>query len=134
MGTNFYWLINPRTMKPWNGDIDEDDVHRHIGKRSFAGAYCDDCGVSLSSNGMFDVYFHGKLQVCPGCGKSRNDVGDATSFTWTMMKHKRVLENLTVTYPNKKVCCNEYCEEFTAKEMLKEADCKIVYQNAVRFA
>ena len=133
MSTNFYWLKNPETREDWSENIDEDDPLRHIGKRSFAGAYCLECGVALSEHGTHSVHTHKSLENCPICGKSRKEVDGACSFTWTMMKHKRLLEELAEKEPELVICEDEYETEFTAKQMLEEADCVITYQDACRF-
>ena len=56
MGTNFYFL---------------DDVH--IGKRSAAGLYCFNCGVTLCKEGEAQIHY-GKsdwFDACPKCGVKR---------------------------------------------------------------
>lgn len=55
MGTNFYTLSN-----------------KHIGKRSAAGSYCWDCGVTLCKTGNSGVHQSDKegwYTACPKCGK-----------------------------------------------------------------
>jgi len=85
MGTNFYWKdparINGRPVE----DEDEDSPLIHIGKRSEAGLYCFDCGVTLVYNDVvagFDrsagnsrnklVHTSQAYQsnTCPQCGES----------------------------------------------------------------
>ena len=136
MGTNFYWIINPETMKYYNYDnesFDDLDPIIHIGKRSCAGSYCEDCGVALSLNGTYSIDTSPMLDNCPVCGKSWRDVKGVCSFTWTMMKHKKTLELFANRYPHLEVCRDEYGTRFTALKMLDEADCVIQYQNASRF-
>jgi len=57
MGCNFYTLDN-----------------QHIGKRSAAGMYCWDCGVSLCIGGKYEVHTGKPFQSkCPVCGKNANN-------------------------------------------------------------
>ena len=135
MGTNFYWK-----------DVeteDRDDVRHHIGKRSAAGLYCWDCGTTLHEGGTTQVH-SGKgrwHEECPICGGKREagtkgtahvelgfaeptdvprtGVSSASSFTWTMMRHKRELEALAGTGGDWKCVVDEYGDEFTAQEFLK---------------
>jgi len=65
MGTNFYF-------------VDENGYERHIGKRSAAGAFCWDCGVTLCADGNSGVHLNGRwLKECPGCGEkpTEEDLG-----------------------------------------------------------
>lgn len=57
MGTNYY--------------VGTQCEHRgqHIGKRSAAGAYCWDCGISLSKSGN-PHDGAGMLDACPRCGQA----------------------------------------------------------------
>ena len=70
MGTNFYWAR--KVMCNEDGDAvtsNDPDADAHIGKRSAAGAYCWDCGVTLCKGKVhFEDAFH---DTCPGCGKGR---------------------------------------------------------------
>ena len=57
MGTNFYW-------------VSDKEKEVHIGKRSAAGPYCWDCGLSLCAAGHDEVHFNSRfLDECPVCGK-----------------------------------------------------------------
>ena len=64
MGTNFYTLTG-----------------EHIGKRSAAGMYCFDCGISLCIAGWKRVHYSSGPQEwyskCPKCGKEpeKEDLG-----------------------------------------------------------
>ena len=62
MGTNFYLMSQ---------DSDSD----HIGKRSAAGMYCWDCGVTLCAGGEGDIHSGHSVwhDECPVCGASRAD-------------------------------------------------------------
>lgn len=79
MGTNFYGKLNGETV--------------HIGKRSAAGLYCWDCGVTLCKEGVENVH-HTKVKnatfdntdhwtewykKCPKCGKSSTENFDDTT-------------------------------------------------------
>ena len=67
MGTNFYWRA-PGYESPCDGD----EPTGHIGKRSAAGAYCWDCGVSLCHGGNTRVHtVRGFYDACPQCGAER---------------------------------------------------------------
>ena len=59
MGTNFYW------KQPFGREGE------HIGKRSAAGLFCWDCGITLCKNGIPAVH-QGEYSwhnACPKCGK-----------------------------------------------------------------
>lgn len=49
MSTNFYWKTLPKEFK--GKDNSEESPYIHIGKRSGAGLYCKDCGVTLCTRG-----------------------------------------------------------------------------------
>ena len=53
MGTNFYWIVTGTAAVPSDVKvpIEEDSPEVHIGKRSAAGPYCWDCGVTLCEGG-----------------------------------------------------------------------------------
>jgi hypothetical protein len=60
MGTNFYTLKG-----------------EHIGKRSAAGEYCWDCGITLCKGGNKDIHYarSGWYDSCPKCGKKYEEEG-----------------------------------------------------------
>ncbi len=78
MGTNFYWLPidppMPAEIVFADGERRQPPEGRHIGKRSAAGKFCWDCGISL----CVDLYPDGSPachnsrsewhKVCPKCG------------------------------------------------------------------
>lgn len=85
MGTNFFWLEPPEKCPHCSGEIERDYVDGglkvpgtdpehisssrrgdHVGKRSAAGLYCYDCGVTL-------VAGDGQLARCSKCGKAPPD-------------------------------------------------------------
>ena len=58
MATNFYFISEDET------------IDRHIGKRSAAGYFCWDCGISLNASGNHMVHCGGRLlKSCAICGK-----------------------------------------------------------------
>ncbi|MCK9577864.1 MAG: hypothetical protein M0R51_18305, partial [Clostridia bacterium] len=61
MSTNFYV----------KGHIGNDNPKYHIGKRSAAGMYCYDCGITLCKGGESKVHFGTDewYEECPNCGK-----------------------------------------------------------------
>lgn len=58
MGTNFYFISN------------DEHIDVHIGKRSAAGPFCWDCGMSLCAAGNHEVHNSSArfLKECPVCG------------------------------------------------------------------
>ena len=141
MGTNFYWK-KPIQDKEYDWDL-YGDIQVHIGKRSAAGAYCNDCGTTLCEDGTRDVHSskkqtsafdtRGWFNECPGCGIPRSELKGCTSFTWTLMKHKWNLVELLDS--DEKVVVNEYDEEFTAKEFLDElSSVRIEFQAPYQFS
>jgi hypothetical protein len=148
MGTNFYWVGHQRS----------ETIYHHIGKRSAAGRYCYDCGSTFNRDGTTEVHSgslgdrFGWDTVCPCCGKSPDDttkqydpvmvelgfqkpcdikpagISGASSFTWTMMKHKWVLEK-RIGWKRSQVV-DEYGKKYTAKEFLDmiERTCPIQFQ------
>lgn len=93
MGTNFYIKGDPKEFES------KDSPRWHIGKRSAAGIFCFDCGISLGIGG--NKYVHdsppewlknrfrdrmtefglGAYDSCPLCGKSRSeeDLGSSSA-------------------------------------------------------
>jgi hypothetical protein len=68
MGTNFYFADKP-------SDADNMDRDYHIGKRSAAGLYCWDCGVTLCQGGISGVHT-GRSRwddKCPNCGQEKKN-------------------------------------------------------------
>ncbi len=95
MGTNFY-IAKTKVIDPFTQE--ERIGRKHIGKRSAAGWYCWDCGVTLFARGAEFVHHgvrnvteadriraqfpkheiddRGWLLACPKCGKARPDGKD----------------------------------------------------------
>ncbi len=120
VGTNFYWIKQPEEFK-------NNDILIHIGKRSAAGHYCIDCGVTFCKDGIQDIHSGDSewYDKCPICGGEGTYV---TSFTWTAMKQKEVINRLIGS--NKKLIEDEYGERYTPKEFLFDelANSKVEYQ------
>jgi hypothetical protein len=96
MGTNFY-LYEELKLCTYNMDGSQVKDYRgtHIGKRSAAGLYCWDCGVSLAQGGSESIHFSGTptsedhgyciechrpwdvrwFKECPLCGKTPKEEG-----------------------------------------------------------
>lgn len=156
MGTNFYWANKQ--------NLDIDDIHIHIGKRSAAGPYCYNCG-SIFHEHSSELHHGGRgffksLDACPGCGKSKEKrepststalvelgfnkskhvnkkgISSCSSFTWTLMKHKWKLQKLAEKNDPKKVVRDEYGRTYTAKEFLEEelSSVTVEYQSPTEFS
>ena len=154
MGTNYYWMNgfieDPRQFGQFIDEAEiemRDDPRVHIGKRSAAGRWCWDCGVSLAREGTREVHYRSTWHdACPACGKTWDEsipitrgtggmelgfvkaadvpkvgVSSCSSFTWTMMEHKRraTAYSRAQDFEDKKVIRNEYGAEFTAAEFLE---------------
>lgn len=104
MGTNFYISDPPIPAE------DADDPNVHIGKRSAAGFWCWDCGVTLAVGGLAAVHTAParRYTTCPRCGQAprtepleagaagrelgfnraspqrKHGVASCSSFTWAM--------------------------------------------------
>lgn len=72
MGTNFY-------VRGWKS-ANAMDPKYHIGKRSAAGLYCWDCGLTLCKGGEAKVHYDSEwYKQCPQCGKKPKNEGIAHS-------------------------------------------------------
>ena len=102
MGTNFYWKALPQEFKRYKANVEKyigdcDDTHNvllHIGKRSAAGLYCHDCGITLNKYGtdyVHDSMYDDWYEVCPICGRKGTPI---CTFRWTMLRHKWLIEAL----------------------------------------
>ncbi len=104
MGTNFYLASMP-------ADGDDLDPLYHIGKRSAAGLWCYDCGITLCKGGNEKIHYGDEFyEACPKCGQAYireslaesaagielgfakpskivSGVRGASSFSWAMSEH-----------------------------------------------
>lgn len=132
MGTNFYLLTG-----------------EHVGKRSAAGPYCWDCGITLCKGGEVGIHmgreWHKKCPICGqepveeslensssgrelGFNKSKpakkTGVRSCSSFTWAMLSDKN--------FKRKRKIKDEYGRKYTKKEfdnVLEE--CPIRFYDAI---
>ena len=144
MGTNYY-------IKGYDAPIDEQEQNDnrwspewHIGKRSAAGLFCFDCGLSLCLGGAKGVH-QGKYEwhnECPNCGMTykkeglenssaglelgfnkdykalKTGVSTASSFSFAM-KWEDIDRNLEQKFDNDmtvKCIIDEYGREFSYTE------------------
>lgn len=132
MGTNFYWNKLPPELERLKNP-DNEEILMHIGKRSAAGGYCEDCGITFCQGGTYEV--HGVeddwWDKCPLCGSS----GVYTcSFCWTFKKQEWLLyKHIT---DKEYWVVDEYGEKFDIPEFLYQEirDCPIEQQVYWRFS
>jgi hypothetical protein len=133
MGTNFYLM---------NG--------KHIGKRSAAGNYCWDCGVTLCGSGESKIHYcaYDKtwLDACPQCGakpkeegwnssvgrelgfnkdkpQKKSGVASCSSFNWAIDE---------VELLRKRKVKDEYGDVFTLQEFKEILDeCPVQYHHMI---
>jgi hypothetical protein len=146
VGTNFYWKEKPDA-------VDGMDPAYHIGKRSAAGAWCWDCGVTLCEGGIDGIHMSrcGSHKTCPKCGAvpivedldsgavavelgfanprtwKPTGVRSCSSFTWAQdaaAVRARCEENV-----HEKVVVDEYGREMTGQEFLTmlTANCPVQF-------
>ena len=146
MGTNFYL----------RGKRNSDDPSHHVGKRSAAGPYCWDCGVTLCMLGMERLHYSKGKQdwhvACPKCGQcpiqesltnssggrelgfnrtppqKKKGVRSCSSFSWGMDPDSILKRKKS----NRKIIENEYGDLFTLdkfKQILRE--CPIQYHHSI---
>ena len=125
VGTNFYWIKQPEEFK-------NNDILIHIGKRSAAGYYCEDCGITFCKYGTQCIHdgYGDWYDDCPVCHSKGIYI---TSFTWTAMKQKELIKSLVRC--NKKLIKDEYGEKYTPKEFLLDelSNTKVEYQMYAEF-
>lgn len=119
MGTNFYIA----DWRDHRSDTDSMDPEFHIGKRSAAGAYCWDCGITLCKGGNKTIHFSTTdwYKACPECGQrkrsedfsessvgrelgfnrsspsAKTGVSSCSSFTWAIQPTE-MLERITTRF------------------------------------
>lgn len=119
MGTNFY-------IKGKQGN---ENPKFHIGKRSAAGLYCWDCGVSLCEGGELCVHYEHKFfDKCPKCGNypdiedlSSSSIGRELGFNNSKPKRKTGVKGCSSfrwarPLGNIKHIVDEYGAEYTLEE------------------
>ena len=139
MGTNYYIKGYPEN--------DSDNPIWHIGKRSAAGSFCFDCGITLCKGGANRVHYDDDwYNECPRCRKKpiieniensavgielgyfknptklKEGVASASSFTFAMSFmdiSSRVLEEFKNCPNDTKVIEDEYGREFTYMEFVR---------------
>jgi len=144
MGTNFYWARG-NVRYSTNPLI-------HIGKRSAAGMYCWDCGVTLCKGGNAKIHF-GTLfnydeewyDKCPKCGQERvteginkgivvelgfakprsskpTGVQGCSSFSWAQEPLSVRKRCLRLSNRWRKIVVDEYGQKYTGKQFIKMLD------------
>jgi hypothetical protein len=159
MGTNFY-TVNPQKARK-EDSWDSMNPEIHVGKRSAAGWYCWDCGVTLCKDGEETVH-HGCTKpsckatiscgckwhnVCPKCGKPTNRenltegaAGRELGFNKSKPKKKtgvKTCSSFTWAMEPKKVKKNktiysEYGDKYSYKEFKQILEeCPIQYDHMI---
>lgn len=133
MGTNYYRMDRPAD------EYEDEDPRRHIGKRSAAGAFCWDCGLTLCKGGNERIHFSDSEwhDACPQCGatpvreslaesdrlelgfanhaavpeRAGRSIRQASSFTWAQ-DPEGLPENVTVE--------DEYGRTFTMRQFRED--------------
>jgi hypothetical protein len=150
VGTNFYLNLT-------NSPEDMDDPNYHIGKRSAAGWYCWDCGITLNMGGESQIHkgTSGQYEKCPKCGNERTKdegwgsagvelgfnkpdkpdqrkgVRSVSSFTWAMSRSTllRAVDESRVYKP----IIDEYDRTYTYEEFEDQVldNCPIRFNNMI---
>jgi len=160
MGTNYYIKGYLKTDRDGEHVYENTDPAVHIGKRSAAGTYCFDCGVSLCKAGANNVHqsmreWH---ERCPQCGKEptletlrtstaglelgfnpnqavkRQGVRSCSSWTWAMDMEDGMAQRIQEMgwKLNEKCIVDEYGREYTTKEFMDLIDaCPIHFGHMV---
>lgn len=153
MGTNFYWV-----GKDVRYSI---DPKVHIGKRSAAGMYCWDCGVTLCRGGesqihMGTLFNHDQewFSECPVCGqepivpvaegllelgfgsprtKLPTGIRSCSSFSWAQGPLSVRKRCLRSINRWRKIVVNKYGEKFTGRQFIEMLDnnCPVEYTRHV---
>lgn len=144
MGTNFYWKRIPREFEKYKSNVEKisvyggfeknnENVLKHIGKRSSAGMYCYECGTTLNKYGtdhLHDYEYSEWYEVCPICGKEGTPI---CSFRWTIMLHKWLIDLYVKKGRTTKMIVDEYGEEYTPQEFLQAVKTPVEYQMCCEF-
>lgn len=131
MGTNFYLTDG-----------------KHVGKRSAAGVYCWDCGISLCKDGREHIHEYNSewYQKCPGCGKKpenetmeESSAGRELGFNSSLPSRKTGIKSCSSftwavepkSIKNKKIK-DEYGRKYSAKDFEKILEeCPIKFSNMI---
>lgn len=139
MGTNFYLA----------------DTGEHVGKRSAAGPYCWDCGVTLIAQGERRIHSEHAtiLDACPRCGAKEQEKGynaalvelgfakpneeplkgvhTASSFTWAQ-KPETIIA-LCMASEKLELVQSEYGDTYSGPEFLRMLDmsCPIRFYESI---
>jgi len=147
MGTNFYWMGKAGKNVKYSVD-----PLIHIGKRSSAGMYCWDCGVTLCRGGNAKIHF-GTLfnhdqewyNECPICGQERiteginqgvavelglaksrivrpTGVQGCSSFSWAQGPLSVRKRCLQLSNRWRKIVVDEYGRKMTGKQFIRMID------------
>jgi len=140
MGTNFYV----------KGHKDSWNPQYHLGKRSAAGPYCWDCGVTLCKEGEEGAHHSQSnwYDECPNCGKkykegsiSSGSVGRELGFNTEPYSVKTGVQSCSSFSWARKLgrvqkIVDEYGREYTREqfeEMLKECPIQYVHMMGIEF-
>ena len=119
MSTNYFWKEIPKSLQKFH--VTDPDMLTHIGHTAAAGPYCKKCGITFCSEGTWKVHDGDKsikwYDECPVCGTPATSF--AYSFSWTMMRHKKILERLVKQNVSEKLIIDECDREYTPKQFLK---------------
>lgn len=152
MGTNFYWNIKCKAVASLIGDVDCNFDHMdptyHIGKRSAAGLYCWDCGITLCKKGNAGIHVSENAwhEACPRCGgkpmeplesfgmaasielgfaKHRTEktkgVCSCSSFSWAQDPER--VRSECAKHPGKKLIVDEYGRSLTGRQFVAMLKC-----------
>ena len=144
MGTNFYWKQIPKEFEKYKANVEKisvygfdnnnENVLKHIGKRSAAGKYCYHCGVTLNKYGTDHVHnyeYSEWYERCPICGREGSPI---CTFRWTFLGHKWLIEKLAHEGCRQYLIVDENDEEYTPLEFLQAVNTPIEYQMCCEFS
>jgi hypothetical protein len=99
----------------------------HLGKRSAAGAWCFDCGITLCKDGIkgihdgkSDWYKEGDKFICPKCKKEIKTF--CSSWTWAVDPGDVFFKAELMANAKKKIVVDEYGTEMTGDEFMQELE------------
>ena len=143
MGTNFYWKEIPKEFEQYKANVkrcsvygfdnNNENVLKHIGKRSGAGLYCYECGTTLNKLGTDHLHDCESewYERCPICGREGSPL---CTFCWTFMKHKWLIEKLAHEGCKEKCIVDEYGDSYSPIEFLQEVNTPTEYQSCCEFS